>query len=145
MKKSLIIALLFVATGLSVNAQDKKDASKVTHLNYKEFLNKVWDFEKNPSTFVFKGKVPAIVDFYADWCGPCRRVAPIMDKLAQDYEGRLSVYKINVDQEKDLAAIFQVRSIPAVLFIPMKDQPMIQVGAMSEADYKKVIEERLLK
>ena len=110
-----------------------------------EFLKNVWDFEKSPNEFVFKGKTAAIVDFYADWCGPCRKVGPIMEKLAQEYDGRLTVYKVNVDKERDLAAIFQVRSIPTVLFIPVGGQPLMQVGAMSEADYRKVIEEKLMK
>jgi len=89
--------------------------------------------------------VTAVIDFYADWCGPCRRVAPIMEKLAEEYEGQLVVYKINVDQEKDLAEAFQVKSIPMVLFIPLEGKPMMQVGAMQEAEYKKVVEEQLIK
>ena len=89
--------------------------------------------------------MPAIIDFYADWCGPCRRVAPIMEKLAEEYDGRVLVYKINVDKEQDLASAFQVRSIPMVLFIPMEGQPMKQVGAMAEQEYRKIIEEQLLK
>ena len=91
------------------------------------------------------GKVPAVIDFYADWCGPCRKVGPIMEKLAQEYDGRLSVYKVNVDKEKDLATAFQVRSIPMVLFVPLEGQPMMQVGALPETEYRKVVEERLLK
>ena len=114
-------------------------------MTYNEFLKKVWNFENNPNTFIYKGKLPAVVDFYADWCGPCRRVAPIMEKLAEEYDGRLLVYKVNVDQEKDLASAFQVKSIPMVLFIPLEGQPMMQVGALPEEGYKKVIEEQLLK
>ena len=144
MKKSIIFAFLILMTGISM-AQDKNEESKVQHLTYKEFLKNVWDFEKSPNEFVFKGKTAAIVDFYADWCGPCRKVGPIMEKLAQEYDGRLTVYKVNVDKEKDLSAVFQVRSIPTVLFIPVGGQPLMQVGAMSEADYRKVIEEKLMK
>ena len=137
--------MLFMVAGLSANAQEEKKESKVQHLTYNEFLKKVWNFEKDQNTFVYKGKLPAIIDFYADWCGPCRRVAPIMEKLAQEYDGRLLVYKINVDQEKELASAFQVRSIPMVLFIPMKGMPYKQVGAMQEQGYRDVIEEQLLK
>ena len=144
MKKSIIFAFLILMTGISM-AQDKNEEPKVQHLTYKEFLKNVWDFEKSPNEFVFKGKTAAIVDFYADWCGPCRKVGPIMEKLAQEYDGRLTVYKVNVDKEKDLSAVFQVRSIPTVLFIPVGGQPLMQVGAMSEADYRKVIEEKLMK
>ena len=145
MRKTILLAMVILATAFTANAQDKKEESKVKQLTYKEFTKKVWDFEKDPSTFLYKGKLPAVIDFYADWCGPCRRVAPIMEKLATEYDGKLLVYKINVDQEKDLASAFQVKSIPMVLFIPMEGQPMMQVGAMQEAEYKKVVEEHLIK
>ena len=145
MKKTLLIALVILATSFVANAQNNKSESKTKHLTYNEFLHKIWNFESNPSTFIYKGKVPAIIDFYADWCGPCRRVAPIMEKLAEEYEGRLMVYKINVDQEKELAAAFQAKSIPMVLFIPLEGQPMKQVGAMPEESYRKIVEEHLLK
>ncbi len=145
MRKTILLAMVILATAFTANAQDKKEESKVKQLTYKEFTKKVWDFEKDPSTFVYKGKLPAVIDFYADWCGPCRRVAPIMEKLATEYDGKLLVYKINVDQEKNLASAFQVKSIPMVLFIPMEGQPMMQVGAMQEAEYKKVVEEHLIK
>ena len=145
MKKSIIFAILVLMTGFGAMAQEKDNASKVQHITYQDFIDKIWDFEKSPEEFKFKGKTPAIVDFYADWCGPCRKVGPIMEKLAKDYDGKLAVYKVNVDKEKDLAAAFQVRSIPMVLFIPLEGQPMMQVGAMAESEYKKVVEERLLK
>ena len=145
MKKSILIAIAILAFGFAANAQEKKEESKVKQLTYREFLKKVWNFENNPNTFIYKGKLPAVIDFYADWCGPCRRVAPIMEKLAEEYDGQLVVYKINVDQEKDLAEAFQVKSIPMVLFIPLEGKPMMQVGAMQEAEYKKVVEEQLIK
>ena len=145
MKKTILIAMVILATAFTVQAQEKKQESKVKHLTYNEFLKKVWNFESNPSTFVYKGKLPAVIDFYADWCGPCRRVAPIMEKLAEEYDGKLLVYKVNTDQERELANAFQVKSIPMVLFIPLEGQPMMQVGAMQEADYKKIVTEKLLK
>ena len=145
MKKSILFAMVLLFAGLTANAQESTTESKVKHLTYKEFLKQVWDFEKNPNTFVYKGKLPAIIDFYADWCGPCRRVAPLMEKFAKEYDGKLLVYKINVDQEKDLAAAFQVRNIPMVLFIPMEGMPYKQVGAMQEQGYRDVIEQQLLK
>ena len=145
MKKSILFAMLFMVAGLTANAQEEKKESKVQHLTYKEFLKKVWDFEKSPNTFVYKGKLPAIVDFYADWCGPCRRVAPIMEKLAEEYDGKLLIYKVNTQYETELAKAFQIRSIPTVLFIPVEGQPMMQVGAMPEEGYRKVVVEQLLK
>lgn len=145
MKKSILIAMAIIAFSIGANAQEKKEDAQVKHLTYKEFLNKVWDFEKDPDTFVYQGELPAIVDFYADWCGPCRRVAPIMEKLAQEYDGKLLIYKVNVDQEKGLSSAFKVKSIPTVLFIPMEGQPMMQVGALPEESYRKVIEEQLIK
>ena len=145
MKKTILIAIAILAFGFTANAQEKKEKSKVKHLTYNEFLKKVWDFEKNPNTFIYKGELPAIIDFYADWCGPCRRVAPIMEKLAEEYDGKLLVYKVNTDQERGLSAAFQVKSIPMVLFIPLEGQPMMQVGALPEEGYRKVVEEQLIK
>lgn len=145
MKKSIIFAILVLVTGFGAMAQEKDNASKVQHITYQDFLDKIWDFEKSPEEFVYKGKTAAIVDFYADWCGPCRKIGPVMEKLAQDYDGRLTVYKVNVDKEKELAAAFQARSIPMVIFIPLEGQPMMQVGALLETEYRKVVEERLLK
>ena len=145
MKKAILAAVILIAMSISATAQSKTETSKVSHLTYKGFLEKVWDFEKEPTNFVYKGKLPAIIDFYADWCGPCRKTAPVLEKLANEYDGKLVVYKINVDQEKDLAAAFQVRSIPALLFIPTEGQPMMQVGAMTEAQFKDVIVKHLVK
>lgn len=145
MKKSILFAMILMVTTVAACAQEKKDESKVKQLTYNEFQKKIWNFEDNPNTFIYKGKLPAVIDFYADWCGPCRRVAPIMERLAEEFDGKLLVYKINVDQEKDLASAFQVKSIPMVLFIPMEGQPMMQVGAMQEAEYKKVVVEQLIK
>lgn len=145
MKKTILIAIAILAFGFTASAQEKKEESKVKHLTYNEFLKKVWDFEKNPNTFIYKGELPAIIDFYADWCGPCRRVAPIMEKLAEEYDGKLLVYKVNTDQERGLSAAFQVKSIPMVLFIPLEGQPTMQVGALPEEGYRKVVEEQLIK
>lgn len=144
MKKTFLLITAFLLIGFGLNAQSKTNKSNVKELTYKEFLKKVWDFEKSPDTYQFKGKVPAVVDFYADWCGPCRMVGPIMEQLAKDYEGKLTVYKINVEAEKELAMAFQVRSIPMVLFLPVTGQPMAQTGALSEQQYRSIIDSRLL-
>lgn len=129
----------------SNNPEESGTPGKPEYLSYETFLEKVWNFEKNPQSWVYEGNVPAIIDFYADWCAPCRRIAPIMEKIAKDYEGRLKVYKIDVDKEQRLASVFQVRSIPSILFTPLQGQPMMQAGALSEEMYVKIIEEELLK
>lgn len=138
--------------GQQVKAQtDKKstqvvqDGVKLEMLNYDDFLSKIWNFEEDPNDFKYKGELPAIIDFYADWCGPCKMIAPYMEKFAQEYDGRLKVYKIDVDKEKKLANAFQIRSIPVVMFIPVGKQPMMQPGALSEEQYRRIIEENLLK
>jgi thioredoxin len=122
----------------------KQETGKVEYLTYDTFLTKVWNFESNPQNWVYEGEVPAIIDFYADWCAPCRKIAPIMEKIAKDYDGKLKVYKIDVDKEQKLAGVFQVRSIPSILFTPVSGQPMMQAGAMTEEMYVKIIEEQLL-
>jgi len=114
------------------------------HLTYTIFLKKVWDFEKNPKEWIYEGDEPAVIDFYADWCGPCKRLAPIMDEMAKKYYGKVKFYKVNVDKEKQLSSVFQVRSIPAVLFIPKHGKPMMQVGLLPHDRYVRIINEQLL-
>jgi len=114
------------------------------YLTYETFKEKVWDFEKNPEEWKYEGNVPCVIDFYADWCKPCKMVAPIMDELAIKYDGKVKIYKINTDKEKKLAGVFGIRSIPSVLFSPMSGKPMMQTGALQKADYIKIIEEELL-
>ena len=114
------------------------------HLTYADFLKKVWNFEKNPQQWIYEGDEPCVIDFYADWCGPCRRVAPIMEEMAKKYDGKVKIYKVNVDKESKLASVFRIRSIPAVLFIPKKGKPMMQVGLLPHDTYVKIIDEQLL-
>ena len=97
------------------------------------------------SSLTYLGDKPAIVDFYASWCGPCRMVAPILEELAGEYEGKIVVYKVNTEKEPDLAAAFGIRSIPSILFIPMSGKPQMLQGAMPKDAFKKAIEEYLLK
>lgn len=118
---------------------------EVEYLSYDTFLTKVWDFETNNQEWIYEGEVPCVIDFYADWCGPCKRVAPIMDDLAAKYEGKVKIYKINTDKERQLSSAFGIRSIPSVLFVPMKGKPMMQTGALPRDQYIKIIEDELLK
>ena len=108
------------------------------------FIERVFDYEKS-SEWKYKGKLPAIIDLYADWCGPCRRVAPIMKELAQEYAGRIVIYKVNVDKERELAALFQASSIPTFVFIPTDELPQLMQGATTKENYKQAIDQFLLK
>ncbi len=113
------------------------------HLTKQEFIDKVFDFE-HEEAWNFKGDKPAIIDFYADWCGPCKMVAPILEKLAGQYEGKLDIYKVNTEAEGELAAVFGIRSIPSILFIPVGKKPMMQVGALPKESFIEIIEKELL-
>ena len=139
--RKTIIAVLFLIAGLTLSAQTEKKPELLTKETFKE---KVWDFDKNPTEFVYKGDIPCLIDFYADWCGPCRRIAPYMEEFMKTYEGKIYVYKINTDQQKDLANMFQARNIPMVLFVPMKGQPQKTVGAYPKEQYQEMIENILL-
>ena len=110
------------------------------HLTKQTFLDKVFNFEKN-TEWKFEGKNPCIIDFYADWCGPCKMVAPIMEELSKDYEGKVDIYKINTEQEQELAAAFGIRSIPSVLFCPVDDKPRMSVGALPKEGYEQAIDD----
>lgn len=115
------------------------------HLTKAEFLKKVANYEANPDSWQFLGDKPCIVDFYATWCGPCKMIAPILEELAAEYAGKIDIYKIDTDKEQDLAAAFGIRSIPTLLFCPVGEAPQLAQGAMGKADFKKAIEEVLLK
>ena len=117
--------------------------TKVVHITKADFLKKVYDFEKNPDEWKYLGSQPAIVDFYADWCGPCRQLSPVLDELAKEYSGKLTIYKVNVDNERGLATFFGIRSIPTLLFIPMKGKPQRSLGALSKTELKGIIKDVL--
>ncbi len=106
---------------------------------------KVMDFKSNPKTWNFKGDKPAIIDFYATWCGPCKATAPILEEIAGDYAGQIDVYKVDVDKQRELANLFGIRSIPSILFIPKTGEPSMQTGAMNKAQFEEVIKSVLLK
>ncbi len=123
---------------------DDDSKGEVVVMNKKMFLERVFDYEKSEE-WKYLGDRPAIIDLYADWCGPCRAVAPIMKELAKEYAGKIVIYKVNVDKQKELAALFNATSIPLFVFIPMDGEPQLFKGAADKATYKKVIEEFLLK
>ena len=114
------------------------------HLTKEDFIEKVFDYE-NQQEWQYKGQLPAIIDFYADWCGPCRSVAPALEQLSEEYEGKLEIYKIDTDAEAELSGLFGIQSIPTFLFIPVEGAPMLQRGAIAKNVFKQVIDEKLLK
>ncbi len=129
----LFIAILLIA---------EKPETKPEHLTLETFKEKVFDFEVNKE-WQFKGEIPAIIDFYADWCGPCKQVAPIMEELAKEYDGKIKIYKIDTDKERQLAGMFGIRSIPSILFIPKEGQPQMTTGALPKENFVELIEEVL--
>src|SRR3954471_223771 len=114
------------------------------HLTQQDFKDKIFDYEKDQE-WAFKGELPAIIDFYADWCGPCKAVAPVLEELATEYDGKLLIYKLDTEQERELSAMFGIQSIPTLLFIPMDGPLLIQKGALPKHILKQVIDERLLR
>lgn len=112
-------------------------------LTKETFLTKVFDYEKNQD-WKFTGELPAIIDFWAPWCGPCRMVGPVLEDLSEEYKGKINIYKVNTDEEQELGAVFGIRSIPSILFIPMVGQPKMAVGALPKESLKQAIEKELL-
>ena len=137
----MVFGVLFLAAAMTLSAQTEKKPEMLTKETFRE---KVWDFDKNPTEFVYKGDKPCVIDFYADWCGPCRKIAPYLEEFMTTYAGEIYIYKINTDQQKELAAMFQARNIPMVLFVPMKGQPQKTVGAYPKEQYQQMIETILL-
>ncbi len=107
------------------------------------FKEKVFNYETEKD-WKYQGTLPAIIDFYADWCGPCKMVAPVLEELSKEYEGRLLIYKVNTDIEQELSSVFGIQSIPTILFIGADGEPMMQRGAFPKHTFKKIIEEKLL-
>ncbi len=112
-------------------------------LTKETFLTKVFDYEKNQD-WKFSGELPAIIDFWAPWCGPCRMVGPVLEELSEEYKGKVNIYKVNTDEEQELGAVFGIRSIPSILFVPMVGQPKMAVGALPKESIKQAIDKELL-
>lgn len=118
--------------------------NEVVYLTTDEFKEKVFNFEKSQE-WKYEGKLPAIIDFYADWCGPCKMVAPILKDIANDYAGKLIVYKVDTESEQELAAVFGISSIPTLLFVPVEGQPQAAMGALPRHTFDAAIKDVLLK
>jgi thioredoxin len=150
-KLTMVLMIILLSITACVGSGTKKTVKvkennnmKVIHLTKEEFLKRVSNYEATPNQWKYEGDVPCIVDFYATWCGPCKMLAPIMDSLATEYDGKLIIYKVDVDQEEDLAQAFGVSSIPTLLWVPKKGDPFYTRGAMLKGDLNKIIKEKLL-
>lgn len=151
LKDLFLISVVLLLVSCSMSAKSDKNETEgvaaqgeVVVLNKADFLTKVYNYEKNQSEWVYEGTKPCIVDFYADWCGPCKKVSPILKELAGEYKNDIIIYKINVDNEKELAAAFGIQSIPTLLFIPAKGKPQIAQGALSKEQFVEQINGFLL-
>jgi len=149
----IVIGMVFVFAGckaetntekLQAGIATKKSKIEMEHLTKETFLEKVFNYEENKD-WKYEGDLPCIIDFYADWCGPCKMVAPILEELSKEYEGKIHIYKVDTEDQQELAAAFGIRSIPSILFVPMDEQPQMAQGALPKATFKKAIEEVLLK
>ena len=145
--KKLTFLFLFLAT-ISIQAcnntgnagnPEVSTEGQVVKLTAQEFQNLVWDYKKSPQEWVFKGDQPLIIDFYADWCRPCKMIAPIMAELSAEYKGKVRIYKVNTDEQRELASLFNISSIPAVLYVPKNGKPQMSVGAQQKAGYVEMI------
>ncbi len=116
----------------------------IEHLTKETFLSKVFNYEVSKE-WKFEGDLPCIIDFYADWCGPCKMVAPILEELATEYKGKINIYKIDTEAEQELAGAFGIRSIPSMLFVPLSEQPQMAVGALPKTSLVQAINDVLLK
>mgnify|MGYP000939953048 FL=1 len=150
MKKLLIIGAIaviaIVTYSFAVPQDEKKDKPEkgvVIQMNNDLYLKNVADY-KDTKEWKFKGDKPVVIDFYADWCGPCRMVAPLMKELAKEYEDQIVIYKVNVDNESELATALGIKNLPTILFIPKKGDPQLMVGSADKSTFKRAIDQVLL-
>jgi thioredoxin len=150
MKKILIITAIVVIAivtySFAVPHGEKKDKpvkGVVIQMNNDLYLKNVADYN-DTKEWKFKGDKPVVIDFYADWCGPCRMVAPLMKELAKEYEDQIVIYKVNVDNESELATALGIKNLPTILFIPKKGDPQLMVGSADKSTFKRAIDQVLL-
>ena len=144
MKKVLTsLVLLFAFLGTSY-AQNKPEESTVIQMDRQMFLDKVFDYTTGATEWKYKGEKPAVIDFYATWCGPCRMIAPLLKALAKEYGDSIVIYKIDTDKEKELSGAMGIQSLPTIVFIPKSGQPQVIIGAADKATFRRAIDEVLL-
>ncbi|HOK26477.1 MAG TPA: thioredoxin [Bacteroidales bacterium] len=112
----------------------------IEHLTKETFLKKVFNYEKNKE-WKFEGERPCVVDFYADWCGPCKMVAPVLEQLSKEYDGKIDFYKVDTEKEGELAAVFGIQSIPSLLFVPKDGQPQMALGFLPKETFEMAFKE----
>lgn len=142
---ALLFLLCAAGTATARQKADETPKAKVQELTLDEFRRRVYDLSSDPDEQRYLGDKPAVIDFYASWCGPCRQMEPVVAAAAVEYDGRIVVYKVNIDREPEVAAAFGIRSIPAFLFVPLEGMPRMQVGAMPAERFRALIEQVLLK
>ena len=145
MKKILASLIVFFSLVSTLSAQTQKEESTVIQMNKQMFLDKVFDYTTGATEWKYQGNKPAVIDFYATWCGPCRMVAPILKDLAKEYGDQIVIYKVDTDKEKELSMAMGIQSLPTIVFIPQIGQPQVIVGAADKTTFKRAIDEVLLK
>jgi thioredoxin len=150
MRSSVIMFVLVLFSFSFLKANTPADEGQVMKITKAEFMKKIMDFEKNPKVWKYKGSKPCVVDFYADWCAPCRKAAPVMEELSEKYKGKILFYKVNTDEERELASMFHITGIPAFLWVPITGNPLMKAGVPNDPasireQFEKSINELLLK
>ena len=112
------------------------------HLTAETFKEKVFNYEASKD-WKFEGDLPCMIDFYADWCGPCKMVAPVLEELSEEYQGKVNIYKVNTEEERELSSVFGIQSIPSLLFVPKEGQPQMAMGALPKDTFKQAIKDVL--
>lgn len=140
---TIVLTFLFATALISCGQQKTETSGAIVHLTNDQFKKLVFDYDKNKE-WKYQGTKPCVIDFYADWCGPCRMMAPRLEEVAKEYSGKLIVYKVNTDKERELAAALGIQSLPTLLFIPQNGKPQGSLGAIPKETLVKAINEVLL-
>ena len=141
----MLPVLLAFGDNEGVSENTKENKTKIMELTKDEFIKRVYNYEANPNEWKYEGDKPCVVDFHATWCAPCKMLAPSLEELNQEFNGQINIYKVDVDKSPELAAIFGVRSVPTLLWIPINGKPSITQGALPKSQLESIIKNTLLK